>query len=324
MWKLLPLLPFSCAVALALIFVCAGALGAEPGVWDVAREPRLVQDVAALREAQTVFLQSTSGNMSRERLLLVKAKQRLDKVDAAQSPDVRVRFFYGRLLSGLGHSQRAAQVIESALKMAPDHPATADAWFTLAVCYARLGRLDDERRAYERALMRQTSPRQRSTILSNMAESAMVQGRVDDATRLFERAISIAPDNVLAKWGLAVALDRSGDANAALQQAAHALSRDPDGAELDGPTVFFEPAYEKHWYQALRAMVHGNEAQNPRQQLVWFEYAEKKWRDYLQDALPFDPWLDVARARHARCVATVAAVRAKVPVQLKRSVQPAR
>lgn len=304
-----------------MILVCTGVQGAEPGVWDVAREPRLVQDVAAFRDAQRVFLQSTSGDLNSERLHLVKAKQRLDRVDAASSPDARVRFFYGRVLSGLGHSERAARVIESALKMAPNHPAAADAWFTLAVCHARLGRPDDEQKAYERALMRQTSPRQRSTILSNMAESAMARGRADDATKLFERAISIASDNVLAKWGIAVALDRSGDVHGALQHAAYALSQDPDGAELDGPTVFFEPAYERHWYHALRAMVYGEDAKNPEQQLVWFELAEKKWMDYLQEALPFDPWLDVARARHARCVAAVAAVRGKVTAKKREGVR---
>src|SRR4029079_8260597 len=52
-------------------------------------------------------------------------------------------------------------------------------------------------------------------------------------------------------WGLAVALDRSGDLDSGLESVRVARSYDAQDKHLNGPGWFYLPAYDRHWYEAL-------------------------------------------------------------------------
>lgn len=125
----------------------------------------------------------------------------------------------------------------------------------------------------------------------------MLQGQLDQALRDYDLALALVPDHALAHWGRAVALDRSGDLPAALEQASRALVFDPDGRELASPRVFYIPEYDRHWYQALGAMARAQQAKRSPAEAVWCEQAVTLWNRYVRAAQPDDRWLALARVR---------------------------
>jgi tetratricopeptide (TPR) repeat protein len=285
----------------ALILATCVCEAADPSLWDVAREPRLARDIAALRDAERAFLQARSMAGPSATALLHETVRILERVDAASSPDVRVRFFFGRSLSRIDQDERAVTVLREAIVLAPNHPSVGEARFVLAVALARLGRTHEEIRTYQDWLEHEPSREQRTIGLSNLAEGLMAAGRIEEAVRSYREAIDLAHDNALAHWGLAVALDRSGDPAGAMYEAGIALTYDPDAAELDSPNVFFIPAHDRFWYHALGAMSRARSATSPALQASWWERGALYWQQYL-DAAPIDDrWIAVARLRQAYC-----------------------
>src|SRR5262249_31451497 len=143
------------------------------------------------------------------------------------------RFDLGRVYEELKMHERAVSALEGALGMAKDHPAADSAWRTLAYAYAHLDRPDREREAYAHYLELETSPALRATAVLNVAEADMRLGQLDDAVAGYRDAIHLSfaassstETGVLAVWGLAVALDRRGDATEAATQAKKAVSMD--------------------------------------------------------------------------------------------------
>lgn len=274
---------------------------ADPSLWDAARDPRLARDIAALRDAERSFLQARSLADPSSMALLHETVRILERVDAANSPDARVRFFFGRSLSRIDQDERAVQVLKDAIDFAPHHPSAGEALFVLAVAYARLGRNHEEILTYRAWLEREPSREQRTIGLSNLAEGLMAAGRIDEAVRAYRESLDLAHDNALAHWGLAVALDRSGDPAGAINEASIALTYDPDAAELDSPNVFFIPAHDQFWYHALGAMARAKSATASALQASWWARAALFWQQYLEAAPIDDPWIAVARLRQTYC-----------------------
>src|SRR5690606_13296059 len=105
----------------------------------------------------------------------------------------------------------------------------ADALRALAICYARLGRHDEEIAAYAEALVIEPHADVRAVLLANRAEAFMVRGDILSAVRGYRQSLQEAPGSDAAPttlWGLAVALDRSGDFSGALERIALARTYD--------------------------------------------------------------------------------------------------
>lgn len=286
-----------------LLVVSPRAQAGCPDVWDVASSPRLARDIAALREAQRVYLEArelgTHNDGGRDLLRVVKMI--LEKTDAASSPDPRLPFLYGRVLVDLEDDIHAVAVLRKALASAPDHPDAGDAWFTLAIAYARLHDARAEVAAYDAQLAVEPDPAVRAVTLSNQAEGYMLLHDLDAAIARYRFSLYLVPDNVLARWGLAVALDRSGDSAGAIAEARLALTYDPDARRLSGSDVFFVPGYDRFWYLALAASARAMAAVQPGHQVLWLERALLSWRQYVQSAASDDPWLAIAQVRLAAC-----------------------
>jgi tetratricopeptide (TPR) repeat protein len=271
------------------------------GVWaraadpDAERAERLRRAVEELLvEAHERGERSTSG---KERLRI--ARNMLVAFGAATRGDVRLRFAFGRVLGLLGDDAQAVGVYESALAEAPDAPGAAEAWFGLAVGYARLRRPADEVVAYGECLRRETDPRGRATALANRAESEVLQGRLEAALADYDAALALEPDSPTTHWSRAVALDRAGDPLRALAEARVAILLDPGDTNLFGDNVFFVPAYDRHWYEALGGMVRAAAADAPEARAYWLSQAIDGWKTYLAAATPDDRWAPIARARLA-------------------------
>ncbi|MFO0677709.1 MAG: tetratricopeptide repeat protein [Polyangiaceae bacterium] len=252
------------------------------------------QEVRSLRAA----------SLEQARALIEGAKELLDV-------DVRLRFDLGEIYEALGMHEPAIAALTRAIHDAPSHPSVGDAWVTLAYAYAKMDRAKDERDAYVEYLEYVTDDRSRATAVLNLAEAHMHLGEMTDAVRQYREAVSIGaslPNSIgtaetmaLAVWGLAVALDRSGDAPAALTEAARATKLDPGEAIIGhSPNVFFVPSYERLWYLGLAATVHARETTDGKKRAAAWQAVEATWTQYLLHADPDDRWRRLAETHRDR------------------------
>ena len=159
---------------------------------------------------------------------------------------------------------------------------------------------------YERALRfpGNLSPEAASTISSNLAESYMMLQRLPEAVRMYRRAIELVGQDtadlrplVLARFGLAVALDRHGEHAEALREAERARTAGHGMDALTSQGVFFQPDSEVHFYLALGHMAAAAAApETERASALWL--ARAQWADYLALSPDGDPWRALAE-RHA-------------------------
>ncbi len=301
--------------ALLAMGLLAPAVRADtpPSRWDRARDPA-VGDAWDLHARVREFLAPLPGEVPGLReLRLQQARTELEAADAKESADVRLRFDLGQVYEELRHDQQAIDVLKPALALAPDHSASADAWIELAFAYARLDRSREERDAYDAYLARMPDESGRATALLNRAEAEMRLGNLEDAVQGYRDACDAASlfgrlfDTwVLARWGLAVALDRSGDATGAEREALLASQMDPvesiiDSKEMCGvsPCVFFVPEYERDWYLGLGRAERAKQEHDPDKAALLWKRAEEKWADYVSRADPKDRWVPLAKAHLA-------------------------
>jgi tetratricopeptide (TPR) repeat protein len=328
------------ALAVALAMASASARAeTPPTVWDAVRTPgsRAAYQVhLAVRDLllQHSFVEEALRHGQVDRVLvgrafLEQARLLLLSSDAETSPDVRLRFDLGLVLQRLGAHRQAADVLGAALKHAPEHPAADEAWLAYALALANLGRTEEEREAYQRYLALATEESRRVTPLLNLAEAEMRLGNLREAVEGYREVRALASRfnagdaDVLAAWGLAVALDRSGDDMGAARVAREAMHLDPPavlqpwGARaplpgtyvippglagqrppirlpnavgrrlpliLDEETVFFVPRYERLWYLALGEAEVAREATDPRIAVERWETVVALRAGYVREA----------------------------------------
>jgi hypothetical protein len=136
-------------------------------------------------------------------------------------------------------------------------------------------------------------------------------GRLDEAVEGYKDTIRLAgriPGDTmtlpLATWGLAVALDRSGDHVGGEREARKALERE-QSAHLSGllhipDKVFFVPAYEVEWYEGLGDVGLARVMKEPADQVTAWADAEKHFSAYVkaaEAAKEKDRFLEIAKAR---------------------------
>jgi tetratricopeptide (TPR) repeat protein len=244
-------------------------------------------------------------------LLLERARAELEKASAATSPDVRLRFDLGEVYFDLDRYEDSIQVLEPALAMAPHDSASASAWLSLAFAAAHLDRSRLERDAYDAYLKLSLNDRSVLNVLSNRAESEMRMGNLDEAIagyrevidRIEQTPFGRATDYevmVLARWGLAVALDRNGDPIQSEREAFTASEEDPtEGYIGNRENVFFVPDYERDWYYAIGRAQRAKHATDPGQALRFWKVVVDTWSDYLRRAAPTERWIPLAKAHLA-------------------------
>ncbi len=309
---------------LAFFFATAAPAAAEPSVWARAADPKVAAAADVLAELRPLYetyaeLAAKEDTKTRAPIYLQRARVVLDSAGAELSPDPAVRYALARVEGALhardrdpAHIRRALAELEwiVAQRGAPGSQAAstelvASSLAELALCHAHLGQRDEEIAGYSRALALEADPLQRSVLLANQAEGLMNAGALAGAIRGYREAIALLPNvfvphnGATTLWGLAVALDRSGDHPAALEQVALARSYDPhdDGLKSDG--WFFMPPYDKHWYEALGHEARA-EAAEPAARPAELEQAIDSWHAYLAEAAADDRWLALAEQRLRR------------------------
>ncbi len=317
----------------------AGRADTPPGVWDLAKDPEergrwaLHVRVERLLHRRVVDDALPSEQRRDEELRLEAARAMLEEAGAAASPDVRLRFdlgiVYERLATLLGRDdlyERVVDVLAPAIEIAPDHPGNTFALEALVETYAKLDRPREEVAVSRRYIARLPDDRSRALTMMNMGEAEMRLGRLDDAMGTFRNVMQICgtlPNSstrnstyALTLWDLAVALDRSGDARAALDAASKAthLTWDEMGpmglphnvtgwdAIRDQQNVFFVPDWEREWYLGLGDAAAAGAEQDARTAAALWASAEAHWETYVSRAVASreDRWLAIGRLRHDR------------------------
>jgi tetratricopeptide (TPR) repeat protein len=302
-------------VGLALAAGLAEPAHAEPSVWARARDPRVDErrelvrqvDAALTRYRRAARMHADVGALARA--YLEEARALLERADAAHAPEPALRFRAAEVLSSLHDWPAATRLYESVVASSAPAPMRAEAWSELAIAYVKAGRHHDEIRAYGEALALEPSSGARARLLANRAEAYMAVGDVDAAVAGYRAALSTlgtAPidmirSGVTTLWGLAVALDRSGDLDQALKQIELARTYDFADRMLADPSWFFVPPYDDAWYGALGQWATARSAELAAVRVEAYARAVTRWREYLARAAPDDRFAPLAKVRLAQC-----------------------
>ncbi len=315
-------------VALAMLAGVSTVTRADtpPSVWDCAKDPAVCERYRLhLSVQKAMHAPGADDRRTREPWLEV-VRAELEMASAATSPDVRLRFDVGEVYEMLRHYEEAVRVLEPALALAPRHSAAPRAWLALASAAAHLDRSREERDAYDAYLAISLNEHFILEVLGNRAEAEMRLGNLDEAVAGYREVIERierAPFGpvedfetlVMARWGLVVALDRSGDPADAAHEASIVCQQDPDEriiGKTEDEGVFFRPEYERDWYLALGRTEHARLATDAREAQAKWNVVVQTWADYVRRATPDDRWLGLARAHLASAEAKRDAAEARV------------
>jgi tetratricopeptide (TPR) repeat protein len=219
----------------------------------------------------------------------------------------------------------AIAVLEDLRRRQPQYAQSAVA-FDLAIVLTRASRFAEAAQIYGEAIALALDPAEAAVMRSNLAEVTMLSGDVESAIVHYERALRAAGggrDYLLPLWGLAVALDRLGEHDAALEQAGKAVHAEGGRmAVLRSDGVFFEPEHEIHYYEALghEALAARPEADVARELAA----AAASWRSFAAAAGDDGPFAAAARANLERAERELRAARDKRPKYGPRTTQRAR
>ncbi len=298
---------------LAASLLSVPAEAAEPTLWQRARDPGAsVRERARLR-AEQLFEQASEARGDPElfhNLLLGSASLLELGGDAARDPWRAV--LLGRLLleGESPHQQRAMQLIEGGLPSLPASEFKRQAWFDLGVAALRGRQYTRSERAFSAALALAWDVDDRSITHRNRGRSRMLSGQLAAALSDYRAAVALARASdtlALARFGLGVALDRSGDFPQGLQEVARAASIHlpvppyPAESVLDWSELIWTPDYEVFYVKALAAMAEAAAAGPREAALAAYDEALRNWELYLgpatQDRAPFVPNAERHRQR---------------------------
>jgi tetratricopeptide (TPR) repeat protein len=290
-------------LAFAAVTLGTASAGAQPSIWDAARDPNTVKEYQTLVAVER--MRSRAGDDDLDPFLQRDFHQAaiamLELTGGERLSDERLGFVLGDLLSetSVGRDEAAKRMLEKALQRSPDSPLAGQGWFNLAIVSARLGQPGDERKAYTLSLERIYDPAFRANIYMNRGESSMVLGDMDQAVADYRRAIKLADSprlTALAYYGLGITLERRGDLPAALD--AMRQARNAFAPALDMDSVFFVPSYDIYYYKALGEMSAARDSKKKREIALHLFAAIDFWERYLGEAEPAKHrWVENAR-RH--------------------------
>ena len=308
-------------LAAATVLTLSAPARAESTVWSRAADPAsftrgvLLAKVDALINEYVHLLDTPTA--FRRSQVLGRARRMLERADAANSDDVTVRLRLAKVCYVLydveGDEDRLDQAIahyQWALRSA-ELPTLTKARIlnNLAIALARLARHEEEVAHYHEAIELDPDPANQAVLRANQAEGFMAQGQILEAIRGYRAALAATPiamvnrgHSVTTIWGLAVALDRSGDNNGALEHVGQARSYDPFDRLLQSSTWFFVPPYDEDWYVALGhwQRARSNELSED-ERLDAYDSAITSWRSYMNRAPMDDHWLSLAAVRLRAC-----------------------
>jgi tetratricopeptide (TPR) repeat protein len=283
------------------------ALRVSPGdfrtLCERARTRRFAVDNDAARAARRRALATLARQALERRAYLDDALARLDRALAFDPDNPALVQTQARVLSLWEEPQslddcevrrKDAQAIVAFERLQVLDPSfeASEVAFQLGVLHTRRHAFADAAVAYARAVELAFDVKDTANAHGNLAEVIMLAGDPTAALVHYERALKLSQggrDYALVLFGAAVALDRLGEHQTALQKASAAV--DASGRSLSvlhTPGVFFEPDYELQYYEGL-----GHEALAqlmPENRSLALESAANSYRAFLERAPHDNPY----------------------------------
>jgi tetratricopeptide (TPR) repeat protein len=280
---------------------------AEPSLWRRSDDPNLVRVERALRRVSRfvdwVAESDTDPDMRHDFWLgaLVTAEQS----GARAFEDPRLKLLVAQILLGaeLGREAEAAELGRGVLAQAPEPWLEAEARLVLVLAAREPDAAISE---VGHALPLIWDSRTRSELFRRRADARMAQGDVRGSLldyRAALRADDSASSSALARFGIGLALERSGNLPEAFSELRLARLSAPRvfGVELGVltlPGVFAFRSQDVNYAAALTEQSLAVSSNEPEVALSACERASQAWREYVSEAKPDDPWLERAQ-RHA-------------------------
>ena len=295
-----------------------GSSSARAGVWQRATNVEHAKNATTSSQAEALIEKAhAAAKMGRtaERLLILReARALLDKAGAATSSNVETRrqlagVYYGlhQLQGDVADLRRAADLLTWVGQRKLPKLIRVEVMADLALCHARLGQHAKEVAAYDDAIAHAGPPEQLAILLANQAEGYMALGKLRDAISGYRESLRVVPMIGMAKlgvtthWGLAVALDRSGDLRSAMIQIRDARVYDPHDLRINGDDWIYVPAHDEHWYRALGNWQHARVATDDRTRIARYQQAIAEYARYIDRAPEGDRWISLAEHRYRQC-----------------------
>lgn len=281
-------------------------------------EPGYERSRVLLRHGLRLLVLSTRVDDDRERSILIDGAISRLTLARERSPDDPEVLYYLAVSTAaferprVGRTperrdQAAIALFEELRRMDPDWNASQVA-FELGILHTRLHRYPEAAEEYRRAIGRAFDESEMIATHSNLAEVSMLHGELEVALSHYARAIELsqnagpaqAVSYVLALWGSAVALDRLGEHDAALERARAALSAGGgDARVLHAEGVFFEPTWELYYYEAIAHMARADTMTGDEARAAYGD-ATRSWERFLAGGGAGSRWADLAAEHLAR------------------------
>jgi tetratricopeptide (TPR) repeat protein len=254
----------------ALVTVGAAApraAAADASFWERAAEGARARPDRLAVEAETLL---RAEPRSPERLARAEALAR--EALAAAPDNFRALMVLAEASARAAHPAATVAALERACPVAPAGVDAASCWFHLGVERSRQGRFAEALVAYESLVAVGDAD---AAALTNMAELLMAEGRLVESEARYREAIRLEAQATpfgrietshalaVATYGLAVALDRESEPEAAREMMSRALKLDArhallTAAEQPDTDLFFVPDGDVYYYLGLAGEVAGD------------------------------------------------------------------
>lgn len=306
----------------SLLATAAGELFAEPSFWQRVRSPSVAAE-RRLHDALERKLESWRAigpepELKRDLALAAVAMIDLSRIDRPKDPALCVLMAESLVLAKAGHEARVRELLQRATASLPAGPLSALSHYRLGQSFARGAEWNRARAEYTIALSQAWDPELRAGAYIHRGHAHLALGDFSAAISDQRRAVALAPTKdleALARYGLGLSLERSGDLPTALgvlEGAARIrLAVPPYDSEdpLELPGVFFVPTYERHYLRGLSRMALAKRASDVEDRTAALEAAIAAWDTYLVAAKQDDPFRANARNYRERCQAELALVK---------------
>lgn len=300
------------AFSLAVCSLCPAVAKGQPSLWQRVHEPRAPRAEAFLRTfgkwLDAVPEASGDPGTMQDFRLAVIATAELAGAHASEDPRVLLVLGHALLDADIGREAEAQAIAERVLEKVGPRDAWLEAEARMLDALSSRGSPALAIRKVTQALPHTWSPGGRSTLFRVRAEAKMTAGDLRGALRDQQAAFEVATRPIhkaLARFGLGLVLERSGNLPAALVELRFADAGAPRSSTtnlgvIDGPGVFRFREFDVHYVSALTAMAlaaKGPEALGR----IEYERALVEWERFETAAPSDDPWLGNARLHRQMC-----------------------
>lgn len=284
-------------------------------LWERARRPQSLRDQTFLRTFGRWLdaVSEAEGDPETMQDFRLAAVATAELAGAHASTDPRVLLVLGHALldADIAREEQVRGIAERLLNALESDQAWLEAEARTLDALASRDRPERAITKVTRALPMVWAPAIRSTLFRERAEAQMAIGRLQRSIRDYRLAQAVADRAILkalARFGLGLALERSGDLPAALVELRIAHRTAPGSAQnplevLGPPGSRFFRKFDLHYVSALTAMaLASEEGAPPESRRLFYEQSQKEWNHFERAAPPSDPWLPNARLHREACL----------------------